>query len=133
MTFFGKWAHLPRLLVPWLFFFESQNFILPRGIFTKSTKPFRPERPGDLALPSFDPRGPILLDPCAIHPLAPSRDLTPAQASSALKAKEASKRSKYHDLCAREAYFFSPMVFHLWGGLGLASGALIKRIIRHRG
>ena len=47
-----------------------------------------------------------------------------------MKTKETGKRSKYHDLCARDAYFFAPLAFHLWGGLGPSSAALLKRIIR---
>ena len=39
--------------------------------------PSRFERPGDIGLPSFDPRGPLLVDLCGIHPLAPSRPRDP--------------------------------------------------------
>jgi len=97
---------------------------------TEVPLPSRPERPGDIALPSFDPRGPLMVDLCAIHPLAPSRDYSPATVSSTLKEKESAKRAKYHDLCAQDSYFFSPIAFHLWGGLGPSGSALLKRIIR---
>jgi hypothetical protein len=92
--------------------------------------PSRPERPGDVALPDFDPRGPLLVDLCAIHPLAPSRDYHPDTIIQSLADKEKQKIDKYSALCARDAYFFSPLSFHLWGGLGPAGSSLLKRIIR---
>jgi hypothetical protein len=97
---------------------------------TEVALPSRPERPGDISLPTFDPRGPLMIDLCAVHPLAPSKDYSPALVVSALKEKESAKRAKYHDLCARDSYFFSPLAFHLWGGLGPTGSALLKRLIR---
>ena len=97
---------------------------------TEVSLPHREDRPGDVGLPDFDPRGPLLVDLCAIHPLAPSRTLDPATILACLSAKENSKREKYADLCTQDGYFFSPLAFHLWGGLGPCGASLLKRIIR---
>ena len=86
------------------------------------TLPSRPERPGDVSLTDFDPRGPILIDLCAIHPLAPSRDYHPDTVLTSLADKEKQKTNKYHALCARDAYFFSPS--HSIFGAALARSAL---------
>ena len=71
-----------------------------------------------------------MLDLVACHPLAPSRPRTLTDCLSFVAKKESAKLTKYEDACVQSGFLFSPMGFHLWGGLGPLGSALMNRLVR---
>ena len=80
---------------------------------TEVQLPGRLDRPGDIALPTFDSRGPLMVDLCAIHPLAPHHPRNVATVTETLQNKEEAKENKYMLLCRNAGYLFCPLGFHL--------------------
>ena len=92
--------------------------------------PFRLERPGDISLSHFDARGPLLVDLTAHHPLAPSLTRSTESCAASLLSVENAKVTKYESDCASAGMLFSPLGFHLWGGMGPMGSSLLNRIVK---
>jgi hypothetical protein len=88
------------------------------------------ERPADIALEQFDPKGPLAVDLCIHHPLQPSAQRDPDKVRSSLASKEQGKVRKYAALCESAGWQFCPLGFHPWGGLGPMGSALLNRIVK---
>ena len=88
------------------------------------------ERPGDISFPFLDARGKLMVDLVACHPLALSRGRSSSECLSSLAQAESDKLTKYEDECTKAGILFSPLGFHLWGGLGPLGSALMNRLVR---
>jgi hypothetical protein len=85
-------------------------------------------RPADVALDTFDPRGPLALDLVLHHPLAPSasREINAMKAS--MVDEERRKSEESDELCHSNGWLFTPMCWHLWGGVGPQGAAVLQRL-----
>lgn len=88
------------------------------------------ERPADIALDHFDPKGPLAIDLCIHHPLQPSAVRDPSTVLRSLANKEQRKVQKYAVLCESAGWQFSPLGFHPWGGMGPLGSALLNRLAK---
>ena len=85
-------------------------------------------RPADVALDTFDPRGPLAIDLVLHHPLAPSasREINAMKAS--MVDEERRKSEESDELCHSNGWLFTPMCWHLWGDVGPQGAAVLQRL-----
>ena len=88
------------------------------------------ERPADLALDHFDPKGPLAIDLHVNHPLAPGLPHEFDSVASTLAQKDSAKLTKYGSLCESAGWLFQPLGFHPWGGLAPLGSALLHRMVK---
>ena len=84
-------------------------------------------RPADVALPSFDSKGPTAVDLVVHHPLCPSRALT-GNVKSSLKQAEEEKTAHSESWCQAHGWLFSAVGWHTWGGTGPRGSAFLARL-----
>ena len=85
-------------------------------------------RPADVALLSFDARGPLAVDLVVHHPLAPGVTREEEKMKSSLSKAEEEKMAESEALCHANGWLFSPLGWHPWSGVGPKSWALLRRL-----
>jgi len=85
-------------------------------------------RPADLALPSFDARGPLAVDLVVHHPLSLSENRSSKDVKASLRGAEDHKVRDSEALCAANGWLFAPMGWHPWAGVGPRGWALQQRL-----
>ena len=88
------------------------------------------QRPADLALDHFDPKGPLAVDIHVNHPLAPGLPRALDSTAGTLSQKDADKVTKYGSMCESAGWLFTPLGFHPWGGLAPLGCALLNRLLK---
>ena len=71
-------------------------------------------RPADIALPTFDARGPLAVDFVVHHPEGLSLRRTEASSEASLKDAEDAKHREVEDFCHSHGWLFTAMGWNCW-------------------